>query len=89
MAEEEQPVNCQKISLTVSKHSSMGCQSRAQQACVQNLPKKHPKVTIEDVIDSDDDDFIPIPDLDDVLDSESEDGFDCEDLDSEDECTHS
>ena len=38
----------------------MGCQSRAQQACVQNLPKKHPKVTIEDVIDSDDDDFVPM-----------------------------
>ena len=43
---------------------------------------------IEDVIDSDDDEFIPIPDLDDVSDSESEDGFDCEDSDSEDECTH-
>ena len=67
----------------------MGCRSRAQQACVQNLPKKHPKVTIEDVIDSDDDDFVPIPDLDDVSDSESEEGFDCEDSDSEDECTHS
>ena len=38
---------------------------------------------IEDVIDSDDDEFIPIPDLDDVSDSESEDGFDCEDSDSE------
>ena len=67
----------------------MGCQSRVQQACIQNLPKKHPKVMIEDVIDSDDDEFIPIPDLDDVSDSESEDGFDCEDSDSEDECTHS
>ena len=67
----------------------MGRQSRAQQACIQNLPKKHPKVMIEDVIDSDDDEFIPIPDLDDVSDSESEDGFDCEDSDSEDECTHS
>ena len=46
-------------------------------------------MTIENVIDSDDDDFVPIPDLDDVSDSESEEGFDCEDLDSEDECTHS
>jgi hypothetical protein len=44
---------------------------------------------IEDVTDSDNDDFVPIPDLDDVSDSESEDGFDCEDSDSEDECTHS
>ena len=67
----------------------MGHQLRAQQACIQNLPTKHPKVMIEDVIDSDDDEFIPIPDLDDVSDSESEDRFDCEDLDSEDECTHS
>lgn len=66
----------------------MGRRSRAQQARIQNLPKKHPKVTIEDVTESDDDDFVPIPDLDDVSDSESEDGFDCEDSDSEDECTH-
>ena len=74
---------------TASKHSNMGRRSRAQHARIQNLSKKHPKVMIEDVTDSDDDDFVPIPDLDDVSDSESEDGFDCEDSDSEDECTHS
>ena len=63
----------------------MGRRSRAQQACIQNLLKKHPKVTIEDVTDSDDDDFFPIPDLDDVSDSESEDRFDCEDSEDEDD----
>lgn len=40
---------------------------------------------VEDVTDSDDDDFVPIPDLDDVSDSESEDRFDCEDSEDEDD----
>jgi hypothetical protein len=60
--------------LPTSKHSNMGCCSRAQQACIQNLLKKQPKVTIEDVTDSDD-----------VSDSESESRFDCKDSEDEDD----
>ena len=57
----------------------MGTKSKANQACLANLSKWNlgsQKATVEDASDSDNSDWIPMPEMDEILDSEAEDSDD-------------